>query len=106
MSSTLKELEAQVTAIKKELESLNDLRKADQLQQEQIDTLTNAADRLSLAVLGDEQLGVKGLVKTVEELKDQSMSTKLSKAKWAGVGIAILAIAKGLWAVGSILLGK
>ena len=106
MSSTLKELEAQVKVIQKELESLSDLRKADQLQQEQIDILTNAADRLSLAVLGDDKLGVKGLVKTVEELKDQSMSTKLAKAKWAGAGIVVIALAKGLWSIGSLLLVK
>ena len=105
--STIRQLEEQVKVIKKELENLDgELRSADKLQQDQIDTLTGAADRLSLAVLGDEQLGVKGLVKTVEELKDQSMSTKLSKAKWAGAGIVLIGIAKGLWALIELLLAK
>lgn len=106
MAASLRELERQVQNIQQELLAIEELRKTDTLQQEQVDTLTNVVDRVSLVVLGDENLGVKGLVKTVAELKEESMSTKLSKAKWAGVGIVLLVIARGLWEAGVALLSK
>lgn len=101
--ATLREVEQTVLQVQREVV---ELRNADYKQQEQLDALTSAVDRMSLAVLGDESLGVKGLIRTVAELQKESMSTKLSKAKWAGAGVVIIVIAKGLWEVGVTLLSK
>jgi hypothetical protein len=104
--ASLRELEYELGRLRQELSILRELQETDHKQQLQTDELTAAVDRLSIAVLGDEALGVKGLVKTVEELKNESMSTKLSKAKWAGAGVVVILLAKVLWEIAINALGQ
>lgn len=101
--ATLREVEQLAIQLKNEVE---ELRSTDIEQQGQLNTLTSAVDRMTLAVLGDDSLGVKGLIKTVGELQNESMSTKLAKAKWAGAGVVVIMVARGLWEVGANFINK
>jgi hypothetical protein len=107
---TDREIELRAKLFRRDLEDLQskvgDVSAVNEAQQQQLNELVEVVDRMSLAVLGDETLGVKGLIKDVIDLREESMSTRLAKAKWAGAGIALVAVGKMVWELINLALAK
>jgi hypothetical protein len=85
------ELQSQLEEISRNIKALEDA----------ADTLTKTVARLSIVTVGDEDLGVAGLVSDVSDLKKERQATLVEHAKRAGIwtGITLLGggAITGLW---------
>ncbi len=100
----LEEIRHQARAeLRGELDRLQDLEVAHRQVSEATAALSRAMERISIVTMGDEKLGVRGLVADMAEVKSINQATLVDKAKtagmWTGMGIVGVAVVKVVWEI-------
>ncbi len=96
--SEIEEIRHQARAeLRGEIDRLQDLEVAHRQSAEAVAALSRAMERISIVTMGDDKLGVKGLVADMAETKSINQATLIDKAKTAGMwtGMSVVGVAAG-----------
>lgn len=96
--------------LRPETDRLQDIEVAHRQTADAVAAVARAVERLSIVTMGDDKLGVKGLVVDMDNMKQFQQTTILDKAKVAGIWIGATAVgvgvARAVWGVISLYFAK